>query len=184
MKRRKPLPEPGRRDPAVARWWFGLVVLAGASVLLDLFLIGMPLLALSLLGVLAIGLLAQAVFRLFGRNRREALRPLLRVLLLVACGALSFFFCQGQVATGRQGARAIAAALDAHFADHGRYPQQLSELVPDYLPALPSTGYRYSAAPFMYDLGPEGQPTLVWTLHALGGTARYDFSSGLIRYGD
>lgn len=33
----------------------------------------------------------------------------------------------------------IIAALEKYFADNGSYPTKLSELVPDYLPAAPTT---------------------------------------------
>lgn len=41
----------------------------------------------------------------------------------------------------KQRSQPLLAAIRAYHSDHGTYPQQLAELVPDYITEIPSPGY-------------------------------------------
>lgn len=181
MRRDRPPLETGR-DAVARRWWAGLAALAGTAWLLDVFVLGLPLLGLSL-GLPLLALFAvQLLTRWFGANRALAARAAGRAGLYLLLVLASFFTCQASAEQGRDGARRLARALEQYRASQGVYPQQLSALVPQRMEALPQASWRWGDQPFGYSLGAGGRPWLGWRLHALGGRAEYDFERGRIRY--
>ena len=112
--------------------WAFAALLVLATFTLD------PTLAIFLGGIAVLFHLARVLF---------ALRPSLRAGLgacvrpLVVYGAV-FAFSSGIYGANadmvRDSAHDIVAALERHRAVHGQYPERLSDLVPEELPALPS----------------------------------------------
>lgn len=102
--------------------------------------LGLPFMAICTLGVTIALLVEMAKFRRWERA-------------IAGLGALGVIFgtlpCIGPMldASSRHGVTVISrngapliSALRAYQRDHGRYPERLSALVPDYLPRIPTTG--------------------------------------------
>ncbi|HTU27262.1 MAG TPA: hypothetical protein VMF30_17775, partial [Pirellulales bacterium] len=64
-------------------------------------------------------------------------------------------YLRGQYLTQERDAALVAIALVAYHGRHQAWPEQLSELVPDYLPAVPAD--RFDGQPLRYRLF-DGQP--------------------------
>jgi len=62
----------------------------------------------------------------------------------------------------RQQAAVYISKLDQYYQEHGHYPQQAAQLVPTYLPRLPTTARGlFSRRPFQYQSGPNPTPGAV-----------------------
>ena len=55
----------------------------------------------------------------------------------------------------------IIAACDQFNADNGRYPKDLGELIPNYMPSIPRAKYCLFMGAFRYD-NYDGRPMLFW----------------------
>jgi hypothetical protein len=68
------------------------------------------------------------------------------VVVLLVCLALyiGFYAIDGaSLEQGQERASELLVAMEEYRQDIGRYPSGLSELVPDYLPAVPRPAWRY-----------------------------------------
>ncbi len=97
------------------------------------------------------------------RVLRLALRPLLRAH-------------EKANAQARRNAESLIAACRAFEAKHGRLPENLEELVPEFLPALPSARYDGPHFGFQYEVSAaSGHHVLGWTDTAPFGRPFYVF---------
>jgi hypothetical protein len=71
-------------------------------------------------------------------------------------------------------ARALVEVVERYRADHGEYPEDLEQLVPDYLPAIPRAKQALMFADFQYWTY-EGEHTLMWTVLPPFGRRLYRF---------
>ena len=65
------------------------------------------------------------------------------IILIIGTNALNNMIAESR-------AKDIIAACEQFKAKNGRYPDKLTELVPDYLPAIPAAKYSVMGAPFRY----------------------------------
>ena len=137
------------------------LVIAGAFVIVDAFVISGGLLAVFT----ALGALIGGVLRtLFALRRGEPTTARLRAArtgIYVAAGllALGVIFANDHLV--RQRADVVIAACRQYEAQHGRLPDRLDELVPAYLPAVPSAKYTLTFNTFWYMAYP-GHHWLMW----------------------
>lgn len=105
-------------------------------------------------------------------QREGALRRLLastrRVVGLGVGGAMTLFVVLWPNRKGseraKENAGRIIAACRAFEAKHGRLPETLEQLVPDFLPSLPPAKFDGPHFGFQYDVSAEGQRhVLGWT---------------------
>lgn len=76
----------------------------------------------------------------------------------------------------QKGAEQIIAASRAFQQRHGRLPETLEELVPEFLPSVPEAKYSGPHFGFVYDVGPESRHhVLSWTEHIPFGRPFYVF---------
>ena len=78
----------------------------------------------------------------------------------------------------------VVAACEQYHAANGRYPKNLDELVPDYMPSVPPA--KYCLGPwgrFVYFFN-EGKPLLVWYVVPPYYRRIYDFETRRWRYID
>jgi len=85
----------------------------------------------------------------------------------------------------RRQADAIISASEDYRRDHGKYPDEVSELVPDYLQKIPQATclapYRlaFETKELDYQIESCGQTTVVYIMVTMGGFGqRYDFATG------
>jgi hypothetical protein len=64
----------------------------------------------------------------------------------------------------RKNAEQLIAACKAFHGKHGRFPEALEQLVPEFLPAVPPAKYEGPHFGFTYETGPDGKRhVLGWT---------------------
>lgn len=96
----------------------------------------------------------------FTRSRRLSCEALLVAVLLIPCGLLGIFLGQKVRTAGMlaftQRSQLLVAAITRYEQDHSRPPHSLADLVPDYLPVIPSTGMM-AAPEYHYHTGDEAR---------------------------
>ena len=87
-------------------------------------------------------------------------------------------YCDGQ---GTRVGNQIVAAMQKYKQDHGRYPEQLAALAPDYLPSIPTFRCLPSVGP-VTELGIEqcrdGKALLTFQSYDGANVVRYNFETG------
>ncbi len=115
-------------------------------------------------------------------------RPALRrrgaalVLAAVFAFALSAYVSRRQEQASRERGDLLAIALDGYRAGHGDYPERLEELVPTFVPHVPTTCMGlFGERPFVYDRWLKdyrlGFSTTLWNMWERG-------PDGALRCGD
>ncbi|MEZ4727066.1 MAG: hypothetical protein R3E79_08035 [Caldilineaceae bacterium] len=69
------------------------------------------------------------------------------IIVGIGCSALyiSFYAIDGaSPQQGKQRANELLASLEKHKGKTGKYPSELNQLVPEYLPAIPHPAWRYA----------------------------------------
>lgn len=85
---------------------------------------------------------------------------------------------------GNRRAENIVAVVHAYATRHGRYPASLEELVPAFLPAVPSAKLTFVSNQFEYRLMPGGAHWLTWTVVPPFGRRSYIFEEKRWNYLD
>ena len=82
--------------------------------------------------------------------------------LLAVIGIMVLFIFNRQVGTQR--ADELVKAVEAYSAKHGQFPQNLEQVVPDFMSAVPLARYTLASNDFSYKTGPDGKHVLSWTV--------------------
>ena len=142
-------------------------LLAGLSILLVLTVVHLESYGFAFPGAVALGYLAVGLAALFclatgaARRRRRQVAWSATILAAVAGSALvANLVTAMQESASRARGDVIAAALTAWREQGGRYPSELNELVPEFLPEVPVSAmgvwrrvpFRYSRSVDRYDL--------------------------------
>jgi hypothetical protein len=128
--------------------------LLGLFFVLDLGFMGQGIfsLLLSLGGVVAfmLGMLWGLV-----RGRRDLLRrAALNAGMCVLLGAATLGALRAHAFTAQTRAARVIGACRSYEAKHGRLPEQLRDLVPEFLPSVPRAKYTYMFGEFSYFASP------------------------------
>jgi hypothetical protein len=81
--------------------------------------------------------------------------------LLAVVGIMALFMFNRQVGTQR--ADDLVKAVEAYSAKHGQFPQNLEQVVPDFMSSIPLARYTLASNDFSYRTGPDGKHVLSWT---------------------
>lgn len=107
------------------------------------------------------------------------LAEILVALLIAAAGAAVYVYAhrdEPAIEQTKERGDVIVAALEAHHAASGRYPDSLPQLVPALLDSVPAPAW---GAAWAYRTFDDGAYAEFYVRPAAGGlTLRYDFSSG------
>jgi hypothetical protein len=124
------------------------IVVAVAILGIDAIWLGLGVLSLLVVGVAIIwGAVALVVFR---KDRKLRLFTLKRTAILLLTGLAGTIFMSLQMDIGNGRAEAIVAAVNQYHAKNGKYPDQLKELVPAFLPSVPRARISWVASEFAY----------------------------------
>lgn len=82
-------------------------------------------------------------------------------LLAVIC-IMALFIFNRQVGTQR--ADELVKAVEAYSAKHGQFPQNLEQVVPEFMSAVPLARYTLASNDFSYKTGQDGKHVLSWTV--------------------
>lgn len=81
--------------------------------------------------------------------------------LLAVVGITALFIVNRQVGTQR--ADELVKAVEAYSAKHGQFPQNLEQVVPDFMSAIPLARYTLASNDFSYRTAADGKHVLSWT---------------------
>ena len=98
------------------------------------------------------------------------------IYILAFCGIVGMLKFNSYI--GLENAKKIIHATNAYYTENKKYPDSLSELVPDYLDAIPVCAYRLIDYRYEYLIDIEGYPRLSWLAEpqASVGLQFYDFN--------
>jgi len=82
--------------------------------------------------------------------------------LLAVVGIMVLFIFNRQVGTQR--AEELVKAVEAYSAKHGQFPQNLEQVVPEFMSAIPVARYTLAANDYSYKTAPDGKHVLSWTV--------------------
>jgi hypothetical protein len=144
----------------------------------DLGFAGQGLLALAVAGVgfalLAIGAVWSAVR---GGVAPQARNRAGRAAMYVVLGIATIVTMQFHTATAMRRALQVISASRAYQVKHGRLPDRLDELVPEFLPAVPRAKYTVQWGAFTYVKASEQSHTLMFTTLPPFGRQLYHFEA-------
>ncbi len=150
------------------------LVIASVLLFADAFVLNQGIIALATaLGAL-VGGIPRALFIWWrGKPRTARLRAARTgIYVAVAVLVLSVNFANNQLA--RRRADTLIAACHQYEARHGRLPDRLDELVPDFIPSVPLAKYTLGFNTFMYMARP-GHHSLMWVALPPFGRPYYAF---------
>ena len=157
------------------------VAVALACVGFDVYLMGVPTTMWGLALVAFIGLL-QLAWNARGEDRSLVAVRARRVAIYGAAVALIILGSFGNVALAASRGARVAAAVKQYRSANGDYPERLEQLVPAYLPELPSCCIRASHSQFDYFRLPgKAHPTLFWVAVMPFGKGSYRFETNELR---
>ena len=153
-------------------------VILTALFLADLGVAGQGLLSLAVAGIgfvlLTIGARWSAVKGGAAPRARNRAR---RAGMYVVLGIATVATMQFHMATAMSHALRVIDASRAYQAKHGRLPDRLDELVPEFLPAVPRAKYTIQWGTFTYMKGSEQSHTLMFTSLPPFGRQVYHFET-------
>ncbi len=82
-----------------------------------------------------------------------------------------------QLRIARANARRIVAACEAYHAANGKFPTDLHELVPQYMPSVPVAKHCLAWGRFIYSSSDSERPLLFWHVVPPHGRSIYDFET-------
>lgn len=142
---------------------------------------GLTALFVALLGVAM--LLMGGLVALLRRRRPMALNRLLRAGIYLGLGLLSALTNRFQLAVSHRRAEQIVAACQRYRAERGVYPNQLEDLVPGFLPAVPPANVALMPTSFHYSFRPKEPDAVPWLwYHDFPGGARISYNFGTGRW--
>lgn len=151
--------------------WHILAMLA--LVMLDAFFLP-P--AFGILGTVFMAVIAFITcFITLMQKPAMARRPLIRGLIYALGVFLIFTSLQFHEWTGNRNAQKIITAVETHYLKYGDFPEQLEELVPTQLDAIPRSAYRRQGNQYFYSNRADGRVTLVWYPAPPSIYMEYDF---------
>lgn len=154
--------------------WKAALIVGMALVVIDGFVLYQGILTLLFVFGLALG----ALPRLLLQQDREARVDRLRNLGIYACAVvLVFVINEWNVTVSRERADAVVKAVHQFHDRHQRYPDRLTELVPEFLPELPVVRYSIPSRAFEYRHATKG-PQLQYAAAPPFTRPTYDFASG------
>jgi hypothetical protein len=159
------------------RTWI-VVTTAAACVVVDVYLLGVPVTLFFLLVATVVRGMQALVSLARGRRSEAAFRGK-RALTFAAAAVLILGGIFGNTRLAAARGTLVARALKEHRAQTGAYPRSLQELVPRFLPEIPPSCVRLTMTRFMYRYKPEERPhpRLTWTSAPPRGTGEYLFDT-------
>jgi len=155
------------------------LVIAAVLYVLDALVLDQGVLAILAVLIVAVIRLPRAVLALvragWAAARSHALTVLIYVLMAVS--VLGTKYVNDRIARDR--ADVVIAAVRQFELRHGRLPDRLEELAPNFLPSVPRAKYTLVAVfnSFTYDATP-GRHVLMWTALPPFGRVTYNFEQG------
>jgi len=134
---------------------------------------------IAILGSFTLSLVVCPVWFLIGTVKAIIQRPFWRIgLSRVAIPVLTIAIVWGnatlQKKVGGANAEQIIEACEQFHKANGRYPKQLSELVPNHLKSVPRSKYSLMSGDFRY-ISSDRKHILVWVMIPPFGRKTYDF---------
>jgi hypothetical protein len=168
----KDIVEPDRQPRPLWRTGAALAVL----FLADLGFAGQGLFSMFV-AIGGVGLMATRALWAAVRGRSSALirARTMRAGLYLLLGVATVITMRFHTATARNHAEQVIAACRAYQARHGKLPDRLDELVPEFLPAVPRAKYTLQWGDFTYWTSDNNTHTLMYVALPPSGRRLYHF---------
>lgn len=177
----RPDPQPGAQPVAAGHPLRAAGLRAGMLWLIDGLVLGQGGIAVMVvLYVLFFGLPAAALRKRYAGARRLRFQQV-GLYLLAAIAVFTTLVSNNLLAEHR--ARGVIEAVNAYHAQHRRYPQRLTDLVPNQLPEVPAAKFTLLFNGFHYIPTPDSA-VLFYTATPPFGRPTYDFRTGSWGYVD
>jgi len=143
-------------------------------MIFDAYIMGTLSIGFLITLIYSVGSGLQAFFYLF-KDRPRAKLHLKKgaIFFLALCIIVGVFRFNNHI--GSKNAEKIIFATTSYHADTKKWPDNLEQLVPKYLDAIPVSAYRSSNNRFMYFVNDDGDPYLSWTTFPPFGRQVYNF---------
>ena len=150
-------------------------IIACSLMIFDALIFGIP-----SLGLIALFLIVCAsgisAFIFIWRDKKYAKLYAIKatIYFLALMGIFGIFKLNSHL--GEKNAQRIIKAVNSYYADTGRYPEKLKQLIPIYLESVPSCAYRMIDNQYRYFSDP-GDPNLMWAVLPPFGRRIYYFKT-------
>ena len=154
--------------------WKPALVIGLSLVVVDALVLYQGILTLMFLFGLAVAALPRLIMPRDDVTRHERLRN----LGIYACAIIAVFVInEANMRVTRERADMMVKAIEQYRAHYGHYPTKLVELVPEFIPELPSVRYSIPLRNFEYGQAEKG-PVLAYVAAPPFSRPTYDFSRG------
>jgi hypothetical protein len=159
-----------------------IAIIAFCLLVFDAFIIGLPFFGLLILFFLVVASGISAIIFLF-RGRQFSKLYAIKALIYFTSfiGIIGIFKFNAYI--GAENANVVINAINSYYADTGMYPDNLTQLIPNYLDSIPNCAYRMIDYKYRYYVDPDNAD-LMWTVMPPWGRRNYNFQNAEWTYLD
>jgi hypothetical protein len=152
-----------------------IAVIALFLTVFDAFVTGLPFWGLMIAFFLGAAAGISAIIFLFRDRRFLKLYAVKSVIYLAALVSIIGIF-KFNAFIGSRNAESLIQGVNSYFADFERYPEDLKQLIPNYLDNIPKCAYRLMDNEFRYRTA-QDNVYLMWTIMPPWSRKQYDFKT-------
>ena len=159
-----------------------IAIIAFCLMVLDAFILGIPFLGLIIMFFLIAASGISAIIFLFRDKQYSKLYAIKALIYFTGfIGIIGIF--KFNVYIGGENANSVIKAVNSYYVDTGLYPDNLNQLIPNYLNRIPNCAYRIMDYKYRYYVD-QDSAQLMWTVMPPWGRRIYNFKNAEWRYFD
>jgi hypothetical protein len=159
-----------------------IAIIAFCLLIFDAFIFGTPFFGLIIMFFLVVASGISAIIFLFRDKQISKLYAIKALIYFTGfIGIIGVF--KFNVYIGGENANIVIKAINSYYADTGFYPDDLNQLIPNYLDNIPNCAYRIMDYKYRYYLDQENA-NLMWTVIPPWGRRNYNFLDAEWTYRD
>jgi len=159
-----------------------IAIIAFCLSVFDAFFVGIPIFGSMILVLFVLASGISAIIFLF-RDRHFSKLYAIKALIYFTSiiGIIGIFKLNAYI--GGQNANVVINAINSYHADAGIYPQNLNQLIPNYLDSIPICAYRITDNKYKYRVD-QDNADLIWIKVPPFGRRNYNFKNAEWTYLD
>jgi len=159
-----------------------IAIIAFCLLVFDAFIFGLPFFGLIVLFFIVVASGISAIIFLFQDKQFSKLYAIKALIYLTSfIGIIGIF--QFNAYIGGENANVVINAINSYYADTGIYPDDLNQLMPNYLDSIPNCAYRMMDHKYRYYVD-QDNANLMWTVMPPWGRRNYNFKNAEWTYLD
>ena len=159
-----------------------IAIIAFCLMVFDAFMFGTPSFGLIIMFFFVVASGISAIIFLFRDKQYSKLYAIKALIYFTGfIGIIGIFKFNAYL--GGENANIVINAINSYYADTGLYPDNLNQLIPNYLDSIPSCAYRIMDYKYRYYVD-QDNAFLMWTMIPPWGRRRYNFKNAEWRYFD